>query len=84
MKDRSKYMAKITEWKNEIFTTVERFFEKEEDAKKETEKHSGKGKVYDKNGHPVYDKPEKHRDKDKDGKDKDDKDKDDDKEHPYC
>ena len=59
MKDRSKYMAKITEWKNDIFTTVEKFFEKEEDAKKETEKHSGKGKVYDEKGRPVYDKPEK-------------------------
>jgi hypothetical protein len=82
MKHRDKYKAKITEWKNNIFTTVEKLFEKEEDAKKETEKYSGKGKVYNEEGHPVYNKPEKHRDKDKDGKDKDDKDKDDD--HPYC
>jgi hypothetical protein len=59
MRHRDKYKAKITEWKNNIFTTVEKLFEKEEDAKKETEKYSGKGKVYNEEGHPVYYKPEK-------------------------
>jgi hypothetical protein len=59
MKHRNKYKAKITEWKNDIFTTVEKFFSTEDEAKEETEKHFGQGKVYDEKGHPVYNKPEK-------------------------
>ena len=60
MKNENQFKVKFVEWKKGIFSVAEKFFKSEDEAKKESEKHSGQVKIYDSKGQLINNKPEKH------------------------
>lgn len=61
MKNEKSFKVKFVEWKKGIFQIAEKLFNCEEDAIKESQKHSGQVKIYGPKGPLVHNKPEKHK-----------------------
>lgn len=61
MKNEKSFKVKFVEWKKGVFSIAEKFFKSEDEAKKESERHSGQVKIYDSKGQLVHNKPEKHK-----------------------
>lgn len=69
MKNEKSFKVKFVEWKKGIFQIAEKLFNCEEDAIKESQKHSGQVKIYGPKGPLVHNKPEKHKEEKKNHED---------------